>query len=493
MPGPEFGRDRLAAWYARELPQRLPQWLPRQRWFGGKARRIAGATVEDLIWLPATPAVALLIVQIAYEPDGGDRYALLLGVTGGSADEPLGELSGVGAVVDQAGDGAAVLALLSGLLDAPATEGARGGSLIYADTSVAARQMLSDAAPPGVRPVSAEQSNTSVRIGAGHVFKLFRRLDAGEHPQLEMGRYLALAGFRAVPPLEGALVYRAADGQESAIGALEGWVANEGDGWHYVLGQLEASQSDPGARPDLYADLVALGETTAAFHEALAAATPLEAFAPEPVTAADAARWVQDAEMQAARTYGLLAQRLSTLTPDVARLAQAVLDGRFSLPHQPLDEPAAHDFVRCRIHGDYHLGQTLKTPGGFVIIDFEGEPSKPLAARRQKQCALRDVAGMLRSLDYAVAAAGEGGAAGASDPASVSALRLAFLEGYHREAAHRGASFLPSDTGARDAWVGLFEFEKALYEVEYELNNRPAWVHIPLAALLRLRSRGPRA
>ncbi len=484
-------REQLATWFFEELPRHLPAWLPSQRWFGGKARVIDTAAVRDVVWLPAAARpIAVVAVDVHYgEAARGshDCCTLVLGLSEHAADAiadaPVPGLH----VTDQAAEGEAVLALLAGLVGGgPAATGLRGGTLVYADTAPAVRQMLSTAAPPVVRPVGVEQSNTSVRVGTTHVFKLFRRLEAGEHPQLEVGRFLAQAGFLAVPRLDGSLVYRAADGQESALGALEAWVANEGDGWRYALARLDACRQDTHLRADLYADLVALGETTADFHAALASETTLAAFSPEPVAAADAAAWQQAVAEQAERTFALLGQRLSSLPAEAVPVAEAVLAARHRAVLTLPSSDEAPTFNRIRVHGDYHLGQTLRTPGGFVIIDFEGEPSKPLLSRRQKLCALKDVAGMLRSLDYAAATATMAAGAEAAEAAPLSAMRQAFLEGYHAQANRRGGSFLPATTEARDGLTVLFELEKALYEVEYELNNRPTWVRIPLAALARL-------
>ncbi|MCC6992843.1 MAG: phosphotransferase [Acidobacteria bacterium] len=490
MSGSAGDRDRLSTWFRQELPGHLPAWLATQRWVGGKARAIEAVDVQDVVWLPAAARpVALVVVDVAYAPAGPgrhDRCTLLLGLDDAETDTAIAPAPNGGYVTDQAAEGEAVRALLAGLLGGTAAVGVNGGLLVYADTTPDVRQVLSAAAPPVVKPVGVEQSNTSVRIGQTHVFKLFRRLEPGEHPQLEVGRFLAQAGFVAVPRLEGSLIYRGADAQESALGALEGWVVNEGDGWRHLLARLDACRQEVHVRADLYADLVSLGETTADFHAALATETRLDAFSPEPVSATDAALWQQDAQAQAERTFALLGQRLSTLAPDSARLAETVLAARHATAWQlpALDE--ATTFERIRIHGDYHLGQTLRIPGGFVIIDFEGEPSKPLIARRQKQCALKDVAGMLRSLDYAVATSALAAGVDVAEAAPPAAMRQAFLEGYYAQAARRDGRFLPAVAEARDAWTGLFELEKALYEVEYELNNRPAWVHIPLRALARL-------
>ncbi|MGE0594083.1 MAG: hypothetical protein AB7G23_15315 [Vicinamibacterales bacterium] len=485
-------RDGLTAWFREDLPAHLPAWLPTQRWFGGKARVVDRVAVRDVIWLPGTERpVAVVLVEIGYAPPGPggpDRCALLLGLEDTPSDTAIAPAPGGqdGFVADQATEGHAVRALLSGLLGGPAPGGVEGGVLVYDDATPGAREVLAAAEPPAVRPVGVEQSNTSVRIGTTHVFKLFRRLEAGEHPQLEVGRALAQAGFAGVPRLEGSVVYRGTDAQPSALGALEQWVVNDGDGWHYLLSRLEASRGDAHVRSRLYADLETLGATTADFHAALARNTQLDAFVPEAATASDAARWQEAVQTQAARTFALLEQRRSTLAPRDVRRAEAVLDARDNTVRQPPAVDGVAGFDRIRIHGDYHLGQTLRTPDGFVIVDFEGEPSKPLDVRRQKQCALKDVAGMLRSLDYAAATADLTADAGTAWAAPLPEMRQAFLGGYHRRAARCGGRFVPSAAGARDAWTSLFELEKALYELEYELNNRPTWAHIPLAALPRL-------
>jgi maltose alpha-D-glucosyltransferase/alpha-amylase len=484
-------RDRLTRWFVDELPAHLPGWLVAQRWFGGKARDLASAAVRDVVWLPASaPPVAIVVADLRYAsaPSGErERCALLLGAADGG-DAPIAPLPGADArvVADLATDGGAVWALLAGLGGGtPAAVGARGGAVIYADTAAEVRPLLAAAMPP-VRPVGGEQSNTSIRIGATHVFKLFRRLEPGEHPQLEVGRFLARAEFAAVPRLAGSLVYRDADGQESALGVLEGWVENDGDGWRYVLARLDACRLDAGNRAELYADLVALGETTADFHAALAGETRLEAFARAPAGPMDTVAWQHAVADQGERTLRLLERRLPTLPAPTARLAEAVVAARPGIALLAPELPSAPGLSMIRIHGDFHLGQTLKTPRGFVIIDFEGEPSKPLAVRRQKHCALKDVAGMLRSLDYASASSDLAAGEDAPESAPLDALRQAFLEGYYTRAGQRDAGFLPSTVATRDALTSLFELEKALYEVEYELNNRPTWATIPLAALVRL-------
>ena len=352
---------------------------------------------------------------------------------------------------------------------------------------VAAELLAKGAAALPIAPMGSEQSNTSVRVGCAHVFKLFRRLEAGEHPQLEVGRFLTRVGFRSAAPLEGSLSYRSGTGQVHALGTLEGWITSSGDGWTYVTSQLR--RRDRAVHHQAIAEQVyGLGETTAAFHLALASDATTPAFAPEPVTEADVSAWLAGLDQQADRTRGLVERLHHEWTDRDATTARGFLEVlRDSLPRLGAGRHGLDlDFHKIRIHGDYHLGQTLKAVDGFALIDFEGEPSKPLAERRLKQSALKDVAGMLRSLDYAWATASAPETS--RDPEVLGALaeaRAAFLDGYLARARRDSATFLPAPDDL-PRWTALFELEKALYEVEYEVNHRPAWVGIPLGASVRL-------
>jgi maltose alpha-D-glucosyltransferase/alpha-amylase len=493
---PAGGEDRsaAAAWIRHELPRLAPAWLVGQRWFGGKARRIARVRIDDVLWL-GDGLEALVILDVAYAAGGAaapddQRYAIVAAVRG---DDAVGAVIGrlperSWTVVDAPGDPRALAALLAGLAgDAAEVRGARGGRLAYADATERARALTGAGSAPEVAPLAADQSNTSVRIGSSHVFKLFRRLDDGVHPQLEVSRQLAARRFTATPPLEGSVVYRRDPGLERAIGALEGWVENSGDGWRYVVGQLAAATPGSPAAAQLSADLARLGAITAEFHLALAADATSPDFAPEPVSAADLRRWSDELDAQAAATFDLVA-RAHGEWPQGESLAAAIVEGR---PHvaemlQRAGGVGVGGFHRIRIHGDYHLGQVLKTADGFAIVDFEGEPSKALAQRRQKHCALKDAAGMLRSFDYAAASAAR---AGADRSATTAWMRHAFLDAYLGRAREAGAVFLPGDEAATSALIDRFEMEKALYEVEYEANNRPDWVHIPLSAVAGLLQR----
>jgi trehalose synthase-fused probable maltokinase len=250
-----------------------------------------------------------------------------------------------------------------------------------------------------------------------------------------------------------------------------------------VVTSLERALREDSSLTPLATSLGTLGAITAELHVALAAGRDEAAFAPEAVTPDDVQQWSDTVRAHAARLVEIIAADHSRWPPPAAALGGAVLEQRDRLAARVEALAASCDprsVRKIRIHGDYHLGQTLKTAGGFTLIDFEGEPSKPLDERRRKHCALKDVAGLLRSLDYAEATV----AAGRSVPAETGhVLRTAFLDGYYADS--RLAAFLP---GAREAGanlLSLFELEKTLYEVEYELNNRPDWLHIPLGAVRR--------
>jgi maltose alpha-D-glucosyltransferase/alpha-amylase len=478
----------------RDLPRLLPAFLPAQRWFGGKARQIQMVDVEDAVWLiEAEPPCALVVTDVRYADGGRERYVLLTAFVTEPARLPVvGRLERSGTalwVVEATTDARAVAALLRGFASRDDIPMLRGGTLRYADVGAEAAHGIARAAGRGsISPLGGEQSNTSLRLDRTLVFKLFRKAVVGESPELEVGRFLTnRTTFRAMPALQGSLTCILANGDSSTVGILQDWIESRSDGWTHVVGESHGRLTATGAG-SLPRDLFTLGAMTAGLHAALATDTVDPAFAPEPIAAADVEAWRGSFLERAARTFRLV-ERLAHGWPDgTRRLGEALLNLR--------DRPAAlselfnlgssDGFLKIRIHGDYHLGQVLKTPSGFAVIDFEGEPAAPLADRRRKQCALKDVAGMIRSFDYAVEVANSNAT---GETMSARHLRDPFLDGYLASAAAGRAAFLPRRGHAIDAWVDFFEVDKALYEVEYEINNRPAWVDIPLRAVLRILQR----
>jgi maltose alpha-D-glucosyltransferase/alpha-amylase len=435
----------------------------------------------------------LTIIRIRYVDGARERYAMLPALRAEHANLPLlGQLEHSGqarCVVEAVTDADAARALLKGLSAPHDLSMMRGGTLRYGDAGAPAEQSAARAPESGsIRPLGAEQSNTSVRLDGRFVFKLFRRLDFGENPELEVSRFLTTrTGFRAMPELRGSLTYVSAAGEPSTVGVLQDWIDNHGDGWGHVTSQLR--QADAATEWEaLLRDLRDLGVTTAGFHAALSTGAEDPAFTPEQVTMADVESWRVSLKEGAARMFHLVERSIDGWAGDARKLGEALLDLRDRTPllveAPALTRPSA--FHKIRIHGDYHLGQILRTSEGWVVTDFEGEPTRPLAGRCLKHCALKDVAGMIRSFDYAVDTACAPRSSARMSATLSRRLRESFLDGYVTSAIAHRADVLPRDRQALDAWVDFFELEKAFYEVEYEINNRPEWMCIPLRGILRI-------
>ncbi|HWP64012.1 MAG TPA: putative maltokinase, partial [Candidatus Binatia bacterium] len=381
--------------------------------------------------------------------------------------------------------------------------------------------------PLAATPLRAEQSNTSIRFDERLILKLYRVLEAGENPDLEIGRFLTERGFENVPAVAGHLEYRSADGTASTLAVLQAFVPNEGDLWAVTLDAvdafyeaalaeteapaldepttgalLEASRAEPPAAAHrligAYLDTARLlGERLGALHTVLASAPDDPAFAPEPMTPFHQRALYQSVRGTVREGLRLL-ERSRAAVPDRLRAtAEAVLDAGRRLDERlrPLVErPLGGTRIRC--HGDFHAGQVLFTGRDVIIIDFEGEPARPLSERRLKRPALVDVAGMIRSFHYAahhpLVARGEAVGGGEAERAKLAAwarfwytaVAASFLRGYDETT--RGAAFLPSDEASRAVLLDALLLAKAAYELRYELNNRPAWVEIPLLGLAEI-------
>jgi maltose alpha-D-glucosyltransferase/alpha-amylase len=324
-----------------------------------------------------------------------------------------------------------------------------------------------------------------VQLGDRLFLKCYRRMRVGVNPEFEVGRYLTeVAHFPHCVPLAGAVEYVSSEKNSSTVALLQGYVPNQGDGWGYTLAYLERALDVPSTEKP-HGGYLALVQTlatrTAELHRAFALRSGDPAFEPEPMSAQDVDAWKAKVREEAEDTLALLQknEKAAALLPRRADILARV------------DACAAPKGagLKTRHHGDYHLGQVLIANNDFVIIDFEGEPSRPLAEARRKHSPLRDVAGMLRSFSYAKWSAREryisgltGGQAGVAPDKNAmldvweAEVRRAFLAAYADVA---GISF--DDFGGL---LRLFEIEKALYELRYEINNRPTWVHVPVAGLL---------
>jgi maltokinase len=414
----------------------LAAWIAGQRWFAAKSRRIVGVTAEDGIRLgPGT----LWLIRVALDDGSSARYAVPLRETAAAAD---------------ALDDPTFCQELLGLIATGGRASGASGELRGAPTRAFPAAALSAAASP--RRLSVEQSNTSVVFGDVLILKHFRHLHPGVNPDVEITRFLTeRTDFRHTPRLCGSLEYHDAQGVWSVAIAQE-LVKDARDGWQFLLDRLAAGDAALGA-------LARLGRITAALHRALASAGAAGAeMAPEPITADDVTAWTASVQRQLDAAAAALGGRLPDGVP--TRVDAAGLGGLAGV-------------VKLRHHGDFHLGQTLAVRHGedWRIIDFEGEPLRPLDERRRKHTPLRDVAGMLRSLGYAAATAGA--PAGWEERA-----REAFLDAYRMAAI--GATFLPDSEAALARALAILEIEKAAYEVVYEANNRPDWLPIPVRGLL---------
>jgi maltose alpha-D-glucosyltransferase/alpha-amylase len=424
------------------MPAADAAWLAAQRWFRAKQRPIASVAEHDRV--PAGPA-ALIVLEVAYA-DGGPRDRYLVPTVDGR--EPAD------------GDGAWSW-LVRAMADGAELRGRRGrftcsSTAALADLLPSAREA---AAVLGERRLRVEQTNTSVALDDRLILKLYRLLEPGVNPDLEVSAFLADAGFADTPAMAGAMSWVPDDGEPGSAAMLQAYVPSTGDAWS-AMGQAL------GADPDRALEMAArIGEVTARMHAALGSRPEDPAFPVRAATLAETAAWRASAERQLALAVsavgGDVHERLVALAPAVtARFADTF--------------GSATDEARVtRIHGDYHLGQLLaRHDGGFSVIDFEGEPARPIDERRAPSSPLRDVAGMLRSLDYAARTAERGSPAFDGDAWMIRA-----------RAAFSGAVAISSETAGL---LAAFEMEKACYEVRYEASNRPDWLWLPLAAVERL-------
>ncbi|MGQ0507491.1 MAG: phosphotransferase [Myxococcaceae bacterium] len=429
--------------------EKLPTYLQARRWFGGKAWPIKSVSVLEHAQLPNGRGT-LAMVEVTYGLGSPERYVMPV------VSDAQGQLQ-------EALDHDDAARLLLSLIRDSATLAMGAGTVrgLRFDEKGPLNSLRRD---PDVRRLSVEQSNTSIVFDEKVILKVIRKLEQGINPELEIGRFLAeRTSFRNTPTLLGALDLEGT--HSGTIGLLHQFVPSRGDGWSYAT---ETFKRSPKLQPAFINNIKTLGETLGELHMALASEKTDPAFSPEPLLQEDLQRWSSSITGE----LGVTLADASKL-PDLA----ARREGLVARAHKLAGGTASGE--KIRVHGDLHLGQVLFTDQGWQIFDFEGEPARSYAQRREKHSPLKDVAGMLRSFAYAAAAAARNG--GTEIP--VSPLRESFLEGYL--GATKGASFLPRSDLLRTLLEAL-EFEKVLYELRYELQNRPDWAPIPAAALTAL-------
>ncbi len=474
----------------------LPKYLCQQRWFGSKARTIKDVHVYDWTLLPTVDS-ALALLDVTYSDGGTERYLLPVAISLptevvderfviGSLKRTLEGVTSSGILIDGLALEAVRESFLRLILEGDMLDTQKGqlrgipGSVL-GDLKTDLSSRLS----------SAEQSNSSIFFGESLILKVFRRLESGINPDVEIGRYLTEeAKFEHTPAFAGQICY-AHGGAESetpyVLGLLQGQVKNDGDGWKWTLSQLRlVSESGEEHRAVSIYEPAArvLAQRTAQLHDAFQRAD-IRDFHPRPATvdelAADSHRLLQQIES----TFGLLRQKFAEFPESYIEDAASLLAQRRKIEavaKQLVSLPPHEAGMWTRIHGDFHLGQVLRTKDDFVILDFEGEPIKSLEERRRLQSPLRDVAGMLRSFSY-VAGAHEREQSSAASWIHQwqTSIAEAYLDRYLKE---RNLAHGPADQTILRAYV----LEKALYELQYELNHRPDWTYIPLRGVLEILS-----
>ncbi|MDQ3216259.1 MAG: phosphotransferase [Actinomycetota bacterium] len=457
----------------------LAAMLPQKRWFGAKERAIAGVSlIDDTVLDDGPPPLAAALVRIAFADGGSDVFNLLL-IT--ASDDEL---------QDPFEKDVHRLKALGKHMAHGSTLRGRQGSFRF---SGAGLDPMSEPGQGSVRSVSSEQSNSSVIFDEEIIMKVLRRVEPGPNPELELARLLTGEGFGNIPAQVGEMRYEPDEGASEAdfydLGIAQRFLPDAVDGWEETLahiGRLLESSSVAGyehlrtgvedkASENLEC-IEQLGDVTAALHVMLARDGLDTDFSGEPIDSSDLKQWIERAHESLKRGRG------GGDLEGLADRAGAIIDLLASVT-----TPGA----KTRVHGDYHLGQTMLTERGWIILDFEGEPARSLQDRRSKDSPLRDVAGMMRSFSYAATAAlfkrAEPGSRDWSNLEPIAEAwedlaRERFLRAYLRTA-HEG-EFLP-DEESTETMLNVFEIDKALYELAYERSHRPAWTRIPLEGIRR--------
>jgi maltose alpha-D-glucosyltransferase/alpha-amylase len=470
----------------------LPDWLETRRWFADKGRDIGGAAIEDaLVERVGLDWLVLAVARVTFADGSTVRYLLPLALTESPGEAEIITRISSGDVVGVVVDATDRSWFGSWLLDhlAEATDLAHGNWIFAAHP--AASTDISAARGTSPTAVRAEQSNSSLRFGDILIVKLFRRLQPGLNPDEEVLRALADVRFERAPRYVGSVSWRSVDGAPYAVALAQAYVPNIGDGWTWMLQRLAGlavGDIHPGTEP--FAAERSLGRRTGELHVALGAVQE-PGFTPETTDRTAIDRDTERTRAAIDETIRLLQERRSHLPESLATRLPDVSAGLRALAERANGYRNELSTQRIRVHGDYHLGQTLRTPDGdWVIIDFEGEPARSLEERRQRASVLKDVAGMLRSFAYARGAA-ERSAGCSADWAARRRLgpwemgaRRAFLEGYRQALATSEMRFVPEDDAAFARALAAWELDKALYEVAYEVRNRPHWLELPLRSLL---------
>ena len=519
----------------------LPDVLKSRRWFAGKARAIQSVRIVESLSIPCrSSAVALLFILVEYVDGAPETYAFpvtaaleeqaaqiqrdLPGTIVTTLKVRMNDREQIGVLYDALWNPDFSKTLLSAIGQGGQFTG-ETGTLIASSTQAFGKLIRGEAAlEPAV--MKAEQSNTSVVYGDRLIMKVYRRVENGVNPDLEIGRILTMMNFPYSPPVAGSIEYIRANGETTTMAILQGFVHNQGDAWEYTLEAfdhyVERCRAQPTGRedeltfnepllemvhketPPFARELIGpylesasrIGQRTAELHVALANVQTNPDFTPEPFSLEYRRSRYESMCRLASQTCSLLKGRFNDLQSDTEQEARLVVNSEPQIRDRfrdfcELETPA----LRIRCHGDYHLGQVLYTGEDFVISDFEGEPARPIRERRMKHSPIMDVAGMLRSFHYAAHAAPLSRQQSNGLPQDTKRLddwvrfwsgwvSVVFLKAYLAIAGR--ASFWPGSPAEFHVLFDAYLLEKAVYEIRYELNNRPGWVKIPIRAVLEI-------
>ncbi|ROM77107.1 MULTISPECIES: maltose alpha-D-glucosyltransferase [Pseudomonas] len=494
----------------------LPSWLQNRRWFAGKDSAIEKVDIVYGVRF-GDPQHPVLLSEIDVTSGGQTlRYQLPFGLlaedqVGAALPQQLAlsrvrRVRQVGLITDAFSLESFIRAVLQNMQAGTVLPCAEG-ELRFEPTEGLAALNLGD--EPEVRYLSAEQSNSSVVVGGSLVLKLIRKVASGVHPELEMSAYLTAAGFSNISPLLGSVVRRDAEGEDALLMIAQGYLSNQGDAWEWTQNNLERALRDEladavseqeqhyNALGELKDFAGMLGQRLGEMHQVLAQPTDDPDFTAQTTTAKEAQAIGKDVAAQVEHALRLLKQHQGQLNPtDQAMVARLLEHKKTVLAHVQELAGKAVGGLRIRVHGDLHLGQVLVIKGDAYLIDFEGEPARPLHERRGKHSPYKDVSGVLRSFDYAAAMAIHLHTVDSTADADAARQRVAdrylkearqaFVEAYRLAAASLAHEW--KDAEGEDAALALFGLEKAAYEVAYEAENRPAWLPVPLHGLYGLLS-----
>jgi maltokinase len=448
-------------------PEAVAEWVQAQRWYGSKSRTVSTMEFDVDVEVSSPPPLRVLLAQARFATGTHELYQLPLSLLTPAqvGERPVVALTADGRVaVDAVSDPELARALLTAM-DAELTVDTGDGCIRFAHVAATGPLPISEPA----RPMGVEQSNSSIVFGEETVLKVFRRVEPGINPELEMLRFLTVREYPNIAPLRGWYEF---EGRSFAatLGVAQRFLGDAIGGWELALQQI---RTDPAA---FLTALGGLGRATAQLHNVLASDGGDPAFSPDEPSGESLSLLVATIDEDIERIFARL--------PDDERVAPISGRGQDVREHISQRAQLGVGGRLIRTHGDYHLGQTLHraTQPEWIIIDFEGEPARPLFERRQKASPLRDVAGMLRSFAYVTSAVaimyGQPAPGQFEDRA-----RQTFLEQYFSTIE---PSLLPAGESAVINLLSIFELEKAVYELRYELDNRPDWLPIPVAGIARL-------